>query len=61
MFNISPILIILINKLLPPYDKNGNVIPVVGIVPVTTKIFNITWRIRPNDKPNERYFLNKSF
>lgn len=59
MFNIIAILIILISKLLPPYDRNGNVIPVVGMVPVTTNIFKDTWRIIPNDKPNERYFSNK--
>ena len=28
MFNIIPILAILTNKLLPPYDRNGNVTPV---------------------------------
>ena len=55
MFRIIPIEIIDINRDDPPYDKNGNVIPVVGIVPVTTNMFRITWRRRPNDKPNVTY------
>ena len=37
-----PIEIIDISSDEPPYDKNSNIIPVVGIVPVTTKMFRIT-------------------
>lgn len=55
MLNIIPIDIIDISNDEPPYDKNGNVIPVVGIVPVTTRMFRITWRIIPNDNPNVTY------
>ena len=29
-----------INKLEPPYDKNGKVTPVTGIRPITTHKFN---------------------
>lgn len=50
-----PIEIIDINRDDPPYDKKGNVIPVVGIVPVTTSIFRITWRSIPNERPNVTY------
>lgn len=38
---IIPILRLLINRLEPPYDKNGNVTPVTGINPITTDKFNI--------------------
>ena len=50
-----PIDIIDNNREDPPYDKNGNVRPVVGMVPVTTNMFRITWRIIPNDNPNVTY------
>ena len=36
MFKTTPILHKVINKLEPPYDKNGNVTPVTGINPTTT-------------------------
>jgi len=42
MLKIIPIDIILTRRLDPPYDKKTHVIPVVGIVPVTTRIFKIT-------------------
>ena len=41
---------------LPPYDKNGNVIPVHGIRFVTTARLRLACNIIPNDK----YLANKS-
>jgi len=38
---VGPILIIVINKLLPPYERKGRVTPVTGIIPDTTIKFNI--------------------
>ena len=49
-----------INRLLPPYERNGRVTPVTGIKPTTTIRFNIAWKARPNVIPNDRYFPNKS-
>lgn len=40
ILNSTPILIKLIRRLLPPYDKKGSVTPVTGISPVTTMRFN---------------------
>ena len=53
-------LAMLINKLLPPYDKNGKVTPVTGIKPTTTIKFKRAWAINANDKPKDKYFKNKS-
>ena len=41
----------------PPYDKNGSVIPVVGIVPVVTSKLRHVCKIISNDKPKTKYFL----
>ena len=41
MLSSIPILAIDINKELPPYDKNGRVTPVTGIIPTTTHKFII--------------------
>ena len=61
MFNIIPIDIIETNKEDPPYEINGRVTPVTGIIPVTTHRFSNAWSIIPKDKPNTKYFANKSF
>ena len=58
--SIIPISIILTNRLLPPYDKNGRVTPVTGIIPVTTIRFKHVWNININERPNTKYFPNKS-
>ena len=39
--SIIPILVIVIKRLLPPYDINGKVTPVTGISPITTERFII--------------------
>lgn len=51
-------LIILINKLLPPYERNGKVTPVTGIIPITTIKFIIDWKIIWKIIPIERYLAN---
>ena len=45
------------NKLLPPYDKNGSVTPVTGINPITTDKFKIAWSNIWKVKPKDKYFL----
>ena len=60
MFSSIPILVKLINKLLPPYDKKGSVTPVTGINPTTTIRFNIVWKARPKVIPKARYLPNRS-
>ena len=60
MFIIIPILIILTTKLLPPYDINGSVTPVIGTNPTTTDRFKSVWNIKRNESPNIKYFPNKS-
>ena len=41
IFKSIPILHSVINRLDPPYDKNGSVTPVTGINPTTTIRFSI--------------------
>lgn len=60
IFSKIPILVKLINRLLPPYDKKGSVTPVTGISPITTERFNIVWKAIPNVIPKAVYFPNKS-
>lgn len=51
----------LINKELPPYDKNGRVTPVTGIIPITTIKFINVWNIIWKSIPKDRYFEKVSF
>ena len=52
-------LIILINKLLPPYDKKGKVTPVTGINPITTERLSIAWTMIWKTRPKDKYLLNE--
>ena len=49
-----------INKLEPPYDKNGNVTPVTGINPTTTSKLSSVCRTNSIIRPKDKYFPNKS-
>ena len=51
-------LIELIKRLLPPYDKNGSVTPVTGINPITTERFKMVWIMIWNIKPKDKYLPN---
>lgn len=51
-----PIDIIEMSKELPPYDRNGSVTPVTGIIPITTIRFINVWNIIWKSIPNDRYF-----
>lgn len=55
-----PMLIILTKSDEPPYERNGKVTPVTGTSPTTTARFKIACKIMPKDKPNTKYFPNKS-
>ena len=60
MFKSIPILVKLIRRLLPPYDKKGRVTPVTGIRPTTTQRFSTVWKARPNVIPKAIYFPKRS-
>ena len=60
ILRIIPILIILTTRLLPPYDMKGSVTPVIGTNPTTTLKFKSVWKISRKERPNIRYFANKS-
>ena len=52
--------VIVIKRLDPPYDKNGNVTPVTGINPTTTIKFNKVWKAIWNVIVNAKNFPNLS-
>ena len=60
IFNKIPILHIVINRLLPPYDRKGRVTPVTGISPTTTIRLSIVWNDNPKVIPKARYLPNES-
>ena len=60
MFNSIPILVKLIRRLLPPYDKKGRVTPVTGMRPTTTQRFSTVWKARPNVIPKAIYLPKRS-
>lgn len=60
IFNSIPILVKLIRRLLPPYDRKGRVTPVTGISPTTTERFSIVWNANPNVIPKAIYLPNES-
>ena len=55
-----PIIIRQVNKLDPPYDKNGKVTPVTGIKPTTTSRFSKVCKTNSIIKPKDKYLPNKS-
>ena len=54
-----PMLIIVIIKLDPPYERNGSVTPVIGTKPTTTDKFKIVWKASWNVIPNDKYLPNR--
>lgn len=55
IFRIIPIRSIYDNRLDPPYDMNGRVIPVIGRRPIVIEIFWICWNISIPTIPNNIY------
>ena len=60
IFSNIPISHNVINKELPPYERKGNVTPVIGIKDTTTIRFNNAWKESWNVIPNDKYFANVS-
>ncbi len=50
----------LTNKEEPPYDKNGKVIPLAGMMSSTTAMLMSAWKPNSADNATARYVPNRS-